>query len=261
MRGKAALLALIFLLPLLAGLPAARGGEVLFQYGPMDSLLAGYYEGGLTVVELKRHGDLGLGTFDALNGEMVVVDGRVYQVKNDGKAYLAPDTEKTPFAAVTFFNPRQSLPMEAVASLAALEKVLDAALPSFNIFYALKAEGRFREITVRSVPRQSRPYPPLARAVAQQAVFKLKDVEGVMVGFRCPALARGVNVPGYHFHFLTRDRSAGGHVLDCALERATVEADPSRRLELVLPQGREFDRLDLEGDRAGELGQAEQRGR
>lgn len=256
-RLKTVLVPLIFLAALTAGPRAARGGDVLFQYGAMDALLAGYYEGGFAVGELRRHGDLGLGTFAALDGEMVVVDGRVYQVKMDGRAYPAPDTEKTPFAAVTFFRPRQFIPVQAAASLKELEQVLDTALPGTNVFYALKAEGRFREVTVRSVPRQSRPYPSLARAVAHQAVFKLKDVEGVLVGFRSPALARGVDVPGYHFHFLTRDRSAGGHVLDFALENVTVQVDPCRRLELVLPGDREFERLEIEWDRSRELNQAE----
>ena len=107
------------------------------------------------------------------------------------------------------------------------------------------------------MPRQKRPYPPLAQAVEKQAIFNFKDVEGTILGFRCPAYVKGVNVPGYHLHFLTKDRQAGGHVLDCALENVTVQIDPIHQFTLVLPTDKDFYRLNLEKDKSIELKKVE----
>jgi len=249
----------VFLLFLLLGLfpLSARGGEVLYQYSAIDSLLAGVYDGQLTMGELKKQGNLGLGTFNALDGEMVVLDGQVYQVKADGKVTRVPDSGKTPFAAVTVFTPKIFAPIKKAVSLPELIKAIDQALPTKNIFYALKIEGRFSQVKARSVPRQQRPYPPLAQVVEKQSVFTFTDVEGTMVGFRCPAFAKGANVPGYHLHFLTKDRTKGGHVLDCSLENLQVQIDPTSKFTLVLPADQEFYRLDLEKDKSSELKKVE----
>jgi acetolactate decarboxylase len=247
------LLCLIFcVLPL-----TAHSGEALFQYSTIDALLAGDYDGQLTSGDLKKEGNLGLGTFNALDGEMVVLDGKVYQVKVDGKVNLAPDGGKIPFAAVTTFAPKQFVTIKKAANFQELTKLIDQALPTKNIFYALKIEGRFSQVKARSVPRQTRPYPPLLKAVEKQAVFNFKDAEGTILGFRCPGYVKGVNVPGYHLHFLTRDRTQGGHVLDCALENLTIQIDPIHKFTLVLPEDREFYRLDLEKDKSVELKKVE----
>jgi len=236
---------------------AAHGGEVLFQYSTIDALLAGVYDGQLTNGELKKQGNLGLGTFNALDGEMVVLDGQVYQVTVDGKVAVAPDGGKTPFAAVTAFTPKEFLPIKKAANLMELAKLIDQALPTKNIFYAFKIEGRFAQVKARSVPRQTRPYPPLAKVVEKQAVFNFTDVDGTMLGFRCPPFAKGVNVPGYHLHFLTKDRTQGGHVLDCAGENLTVQVDPIHKFNLVLPEDQEFYRLNLEKDQSVNLKKVE----
>ncbi|MEW6658207.1 MAG: acetolactate decarboxylase [Thermodesulfobacteriota bacterium] len=243
---------IILILPL-----TAYSGEVLYQYSTIDALLAGVYDGQLTNGILKKQGNLGLGTFNALDGEMVVLDGKVYQVPGDGKVALAPDDGKTPFAVVTSFAPKIFKNIKKAANLEELTKIIDQSLPTKNIFYALKIEGRFSQVKARSVPRQTRPYPPLAQVVEKQAVFNFADVEGTMVGFRCPAFVKGVNVPGYHLHFLTKDRTRGGHVLDCAVENLTVQIDPTHKLTLVLPEDPEFYRLDLDQDKSGDLKKVE----
>lgn len=128
-------------------------------------MLAGFYDGHLIISRLTKHGNLGLGTFNALDGEMVVLDGQVYQVRVDGKVIPAEGQVKTPFAVVTFFSAKQFLPLKKAGSLGELARVLNEALPTPNIFYAVKLEGRFSKVTARSVPKQTRPYPPLAKAV------------------------------------------------------------------------------------------------
>ena len=235
-----------------------RPTNVLFQASTINALLEGVYDGEVTCGELKRHGDLGIGTFDALDGEMVVVDGEVYQIKVDGLAYPVEDRVGTPFASVVFFeaDDKRVLSTDEM-SLAQIQRRLDEVLPSENLFYAIRIDGVFSHVKTRSVPRQNKPYPPLADAIKKQAVYEFRDVPGVIVGFRCPKLVEGVNVPGYHFHFITSDRRAGGHLLECAVQYARVQIDYIPGFHLSLPTRGDFLGLDLTGAREAELKKVE----
>ena len=219
--------------------------DVLFQVSTLDALLQGVYDGSVTFGELKEHGDFGLGTFEALDGEMIAVDGEFFQVKTDGVAYPVDDAMESPFAVTTFFESDTTLSMDESMTCMQLEEQLDGMIPTENIAYAIRVEGVFDHLKARSVPEQTKPYPPLATVVENQVVFELPDVTGVMVGFRLPSYMQGVNVAGYHFHFLTEDRKAGGHVLDCQPRSVTVEIDYMNDWTMALPIGREFYEADF----------------
>jgi acetolactate decarboxylase len=234
-----------------ANLPAKN--DVLFQASTIDALLVGVYEGDMTFAELKRHGDFGLGTFNNLDGEMIALDGKFYQVKDDGIAYPVEDSMKTPFSVVTFFEPDESFDMDEKLNDAQLKKYLDGRIPTENIFYAFKIEGIFGYVKTRSVPAQKKPYPALVEAVKHQSVFELHDVKGTIVGFRTPGFVKGVNVPGYHLHFITEDRKAGGHVLAFRVENACIKTDSMSELCVVLPKSAGFAEADLTKEQHGEL--------
>ena len=146
-------LLLLLLLAVLAQGCAARRGEV-FQYATINSLLAGVFDGDLTIAELKRHGDLGIGTFNGIDGELMALDGRFYQIRSDGHVYPATDTMRTPFATVTHFEPTRTLVLTNVPSLHALEQQLDALLPNKNAFQAFRIEAEVEQLKTRAVPRQ-----------------------------------------------------------------------------------------------------------
>ena len=232
----------------------------LFQYATINSLLAGVFDGDMTVAELKRHGDFGIGTFNALDGEMLALDGQFYQIRSDGHVYRAPEDLRTPFATVLFFHADRSLVLTNIASLKALEQELDRHLLSRNTFYAFRIEVEFESAKTRSVPRQQRPYPSLADAARKQSVFEFQNKSGTLVGFRTPDFMQGLNVPGYHLHFLTADRQAGGHVLDCVIRRAEVRIAETRRFLMVLPQAGDFQQTDIARDRGAELRRVEKSG-
>ncbi len=214
---------------------SGSGAGLVFQISPLEALMRGDYDGPTTFGELKQKGDFGLGTLNGLDGEMVALDGRFYQVRFDGKVIEVEDSEKTPFAVVTFFKATKKSPISRKLEKKTLEVAIDRLLDSKEHFTAVRVGGDFRYIKVRSVPRQNKPYVPLMDVLQRQAVFELKDVKGTLVGFRFPAYAKGVNVPGYHFHFLTEDRTAGGHVLACTVENCTVEIAESCDLFLRVP--------------------------
>jgi acetolactate decarboxylase len=215
---------------------AAPARGVLYQVSIIDALMAGLYDGQTTVAELRRHGDFGLGTFTGLDGEMVALDGRFYQVTADSVAHPVPGTQTTPFAAVTFFRRDVSVTIESGPDLAGLQAALDLAVASTNVPWAVRVDGAFRSVRARSVPRQKPPYPKLTDVVATQPTFEFRDVSGTLVGFRCPYFMQSVNVPGYHLHFLTADRSRGGHVLDCTISSATASAHATPELHVALPR-------------------------
>ncbi|MCJ7655836.1 MAG: acetolactate decarboxylase [Dehalococcoidia bacterium] len=199
--------------------------DVLFQTSTFSALSEGDYDGDLTYKDLRQHGDFGIGTFDDLDGEMVALAGEFYQIKADGKAYSVEDAMETPFAVVTFFERDKTVSLDKALDYEQLKQYLDSILPTGDIFYAIRVEGAFKYIKARSVPAQSKPYPSLAEALEGQTIFEFHDVTGTLVGFWCPAYAEGINVPGYHFHFITSDGKNGGHLLDCKTESVKIEID------------------------------------
>ena len=228
--------------------------DVLFQVSTIDALLDGVYDGAMPMAEVLAHGDTGIGTLDGLDGELVVLDGQAWVIRPDGRPSPVPGEATTPFASVTTMEADRILALGSVDSMAALTAALDAALPTPNLFYALQAHGAFARVKTRSVPRQERPYPPLAEVTAHQTEFELGPVDGTLVGFYCPPYVKGVNVPGWHLHFLSDDRSCGGHVLDVAFDVLAVSLDRTDRFLMALPPaGSDFYRSDLSLDRTKAL--------
>ncbi|SNS22729.1 acetolactate decarboxylase [Humidesulfovibrio mexicanus] len=241
----------------LACLASAMAADTpaLTQVGVIDALLAGGYEGAMSIERVRALGDIGLGTFDALDGEMVVLDGRVHQVLASGAVVIPPDSLTTPFAQVARMGAQAAFPLEPGLDLEGLGRRLDAVLGDANVFAAARVDGRFASLSARSVPRQSPPYRPLAEVAKEQTLFRFQAVEGTLVGLRGPAYAKGLGVPGWHWHFLTRDRTRGGHVLSCVLDataRPQARVSALRRFVLVLPD-KGLSGFDLGRDRSGEL--------
>lgn len=231
--------------------------NTLFQVSTIDALLEDAYDGEYEVGALTRMGTLGIGTFDALEGEMIVLDGRVYQARADGRILAIRRDVRTPFATVIHFNEDQSLALAECPDFATFERLVDAALPSHNYFYALRASGTFAHMKVRSVPRQEKPYPRLPDVVATQSVFERDSVAGTLLGFRCPAYSAGLNVPGYHLHFLSDDKTFGGHVLDFQAVDLGVEIDHIADFRVCLPKSGTFGATDLSEHKAGDLQRVE----
>jgi acetolactate decarboxylase len=185
--------------------------------------------------ELKRHGDFGLGTFNALDGEMIVLDSRVWQVRASGNPAEASDSVGVPFAVVTLFARGIKIDLPAGLNMAGLADFLDGLTGDSSLVGAVRIDGRFAQVQVRSVKAQTRPYLPLSEVLARdQVVFDLVDAEGVLVGFRFPGNFSGVNVAGWHLHFISADRRAGGHVLELITGQAQATLNPVTSLEIQL---------------------------
>lgn len=194
----------------------------LYQIGTLSGLSSGQYDGLITIDDLLDHGDFGLGTFDALDGEMIILDGTVYQIPASGVATEPEDDLTTPFAVVTTWSPDFGHDFTNPMSCADLQAKIDGLLDP-NQPHAVKVEGTFALLQTRSEERQEPPYEPLDTVLQDQIVFELTDIEATIAGFRLPDYMAGANAAGYHFHAITADEQAGGHVLDCQTTSVTIE--------------------------------------
>lgn len=208
--------------------------ETLFQVATINSLLAGNYDGFMTFGELKEHGNVGIGTFNALDGELVMIDNKVYKVKASGEVVEVSDADTTPFAAVTYFDEDATQTLNNIASLDALKTELDKLMVDKEAFYVFRIDGTFNTIKARSVPSQVKPYPVLSEAVKNQSIFEYQNISGTLVGLWCPDYIGGVNVPGYHFHFIADDRSKGGHLLDVSFSQAEAFMDTTAGFNMTV---------------------------
>jgi acetolactate decarboxylase len=218
-------------------LHAEHAPHVLFQASTIGALLDGAYDGDVTFAELAEHGDLGLGTLDALDGEMVALDGRFYRADVDGHLHPVDPAARTPFAVVVPFAPTVDGELAGPLDHDRFLALLDDFVPADASSCAVRVDGTFAEVRARSVPRQQPPYRPLAEVIADEHVFVLREAAGTVVGFRFPDFAEGLEVSGYHLHFISDDRTRGGHVLSCRPRQVRVRIDPSDDLHVELPPG------------------------
>jgi acetolactate decarboxylase len=227
----------------------------LFQVSTSGALVEGISQGVVTVGELKRHGDLGLGTYADLDDEMVVVDGRFWRVPGDGAIREAADSDLAPFAVVTSFRPERSVELASVVSIDDLLGQLDSLRNSNNLFFAVRIDGRFSRVHTRAVCKNAGA--KLVDAAASQAEFELADVAGTIVGFWTPEYAKTVNIAGWHLHFLSNDHSSGGHVLDLAGIALRTQVQHLDDFRMAIPESPEFLKADLTHDPTKALDKAE----
>jgi acetolactate decarboxylase len=231
--------------------------HTLFQVSTSGALVAGVYDREVSVQALLAHGNFGLGTFADLDGEMVVVDGRVYQVRGSGRVSEATPEAGAPFAVVTRFDPTVDVSVASVSSFAALQARCDEFRRSGNIFYALRLDGRFKRVRTRAV-NPPQPGTRLVEAAKAQTEFTFADIDGTLVGLWSPGFSSAFSVAGYHFHFLSADRQHGGHLLDLEADTLRLRVEALTDFHLALPETEAFLKADLSKNTAEELAYAEQ---
>jgi acetolactate decarboxylase len=231
LRRFVAFLAIAALLPV----SASATGKLL-QVGTLSALAAGVFDGATTLEPIQRPDAYGLGTFENLDGEMVVLDGVVYQVKVDGTVAKPAVATKIPFAAVSVMGDADvTATLGSFATKEEFQNYVLGKLQSLNHPALILFEGKFSAVTTRSVPAQKKPYPTLAEACLGQAEFVLGPQEGTLVGFYCPQWMAGLNAPGFHLHFLNSDKTAGGHALSFAVEGGNLRIQELTGVQAILP--------------------------
>ena len=230
--------------------------HTLYQVSTATALVEGIYQGAVRVGTLREHGDLGLGTFENLDGEMVIVDGHFFQVRSDGSVRECDDEVLSPFAVITRFAPEATVILAQCPDLNSLTSRFDALRKSDNIFFTLRVDGLFAYVHTRAMCRTADGV-PLVQAAAVQPEFELHEVSGTLVGFWTPEYAKTLNVPGYHLHFISDDRKSGGHLLQCRGVNLRLQIQRECDYRLALPETEEFLQADLRRDPAADLAKAE----
>jgi len=230
--------------------------HTLYQVSTATALVEGIYQGAVQISTLRKHGDLGLGTFDGLDGEMVIVDGHFFQVRSDGSVTEVQDTVLSPFAAVTAFSADQTITFDYCPDLSHLTSKIDVLRSSENFFYALRVDGTFDYIHARAM-RRTKEGVPLVQAAAVQPEFEFQNISGTLVGFWTPEYAKSLNVPGYHFHFISEDRLHGGHLLQCRGKNLRLQIQREGDYHIVLPETEDFLKANLRQDPTAALAKAE----
>jgi acetolactate decarboxylase len=230
--------------------------HTLFQVSTSGALVEGVYTGAISSEVILKHGNFGLGTFENLDGEMVIVDGAIHQVHSDGSVILRRDDFRIPFAVITRFQHDEAFGTGPIGRLKDLEQACDPHRESPNLFYALRVEGRFEKVHARAVGgvvTGTR----LVDATKKQGEFEFHNIEGTLVCIWSPSYSSAFNIPGYHFHFISKDRTKGGHVLDLKAATVRVGIQMLCEYDVRLPDEGAFLTADLSRNPASDLAQTE----
>ncbi len=228
---------------LLAGCAAPQTSDkTLYITGTYASLSHGVYDGDVTVADLKHQGDFALGNFNALDGEMVGLDGKYYQIGPGGKLNAANDSMRMPNTTATFFKPYEVIIIDKPMSYQELQQYISQQLPTQNIFYAIKLNGNFESIKARTLTKLDQPYPSTAYSTITQnePTFDFNNVDVVMAMTYSPIQMKELVYPGYHAHFITVDGKSGGHVIDARITRGRAEVEFLPNLTVNLPQNSKY---------------------
>jgi acetolactate decarboxylase len=226
----------------------------LYSAGYAAGFIGGMYDDWYPYKKLEQHGDFGLGAPAKLDGELIMLNGKLYQTQSTGKTTLMSDTGKTPYAIVCYFHADKIYQSSGPLTKAALFKYLDSLLTNVNGIYAIHIKGDFNYVKTRAFPPvQQKPYLPLASMLNRQHFFEFHAIKGDLVGYKLPAFMEGAHISGYHFHFLSDDKQAGGHIIDLTTDNITIEVETLSSYTMELPQTDDFKNFDFKKDRKEEI--------
>ena len=225
----------------------------LYQYSTFSALAGGLYDSPKTTAEVSASGNFGIGTFNALDGELILLNSKVYKAKADStnglQTELVKAIEYSPFFETVQFKTDTLLTLNQSLNLSLLDSILNSIVPSANIIYAIKVTANFNKLRCRSVSKQTKPYKKLVNAVKDQRIWDFSNISATLIGIYMPEYMKDINVPGYHWHALSASNSKGGHLLDFQCLSATIEICYIHNYKLQLPSHAEFNKMQLKSSK------------
>ena len=219
----------------------------LIQVSTLNDLMLGDYEGSVKIKDLLKNADTGIGTFDGLDGEAIFFKGKAYNGRASGEVSEMKEDDLVPFACVTKFNEDVEEKEISFDSIEEFKEKFEKELPSKNYFYMVKLNGTFN-VRVRSCFKQNKPYEPLYKVACDQREFEYHEIKGHVIGLYCPNYVEGMNLPGWHIHFISEDLTKGGHILKLSGEKVSYKLNKLNGWDLVLPETKEFSTFNLKED-------------
>jgi acetolactate decarboxylase len=240
---------LLLLLFLETPLFAQTKHNVYYQYNTWSAFVNKVFEGDVTVKDLKKRGNIGLGSFNLLDGELVMLNDIVYRVRKDGTVSVAQNSDTIIYVNAAFFRPDKVVKTESTSlNFDKLGSLIYSQLSSKNYFYAFTVEGEFETIKCGGLRKQAPPFiEGLDVLIPSRPVFEGEKIKGTMVGFYCPDMIGDINVSGYHFHFISDDKKLAGHVMEFTSNSPLmIKIDQLHRYEFQLPQTVGYEKVQLE---------------
>lgn len=231
--------------------------DQMYQVSTLQALALGYTRAVIDVGELLLHGDTGLGTFEDVNGEMILMDGHCYRADQDGHITGVPPETGVPFAAVAGLTGEQEFALADMPDIEAVRTELTRKIEErfgLNSMHVVRIDGLFDMIDARSEAPYRSHHVSLKEMLGKtQKAFVFENIRGSLVGVYFPDYMDGINMPGWHLHFLSEDRSKGGHVFDVRLREGTAKVDKITNIEINLPKEAAFDTYSLKQDLQAEI--------
>lgn len=257
---KLAVLLVLVTIPALSASPFPDNS--LFTVGIGSGLIGGLYDGFYPNKLLKKHGNFGLGAPDKLDGELMIFQGKIYQTQHSGKTFIADDKALTPFAMVNFFHPDIKITPQQSMNKVALFHYLDSVLTNMNGMYAIHVSGKFSYVKTRAFPPvKEHQHTPLADMLSLQNFFEFKACQGDLIGYRLPSFMDNTNIAGYHFHYLSQQKDAGGHIIDLNTEDIVIEIDILDSYTIQVPATKDFEHFDFKKNREEDIKNVERGGK
>lgn len=211
-----------------------NSSSVLYQAGSFAIFEKGEYSEVFSIDEMNHLGNFGVGGFEDMDGELLQLDGTVYQITKDGLVNTPPGDTGVCFGNTLNFTPESSYTIQETSTLEELYAVIKESLPDPEQIYAVRVDGPFTNLSFKSIPIQEKPYPPLSAVIDNQSIFHLENATGTIAGFWFPNWMDGVNYAGFHLHFITDERDAGGHILTAESGVNTLSIQQVSQLNLYL---------------------------
>ncbi|HHF7344469.1 TPA: acetolactate decarboxylase [Legionella feeleii] len=215
--------------------------KTLFQVGVLCGFLDKVYEGDHSLAQIMEKGNMGIGTFDAVHGELIGSDGQFYRIIEDGIARPIDPQEKSPFAWVVDFEETHQFSLKDITSFEHFSAEFDKQAPSLNYIYAYRFECLMDKMECRTESCQPKPFRPLTETMpGVQVNFSYRNVKGLICGFFFPSYMATMNIPGHHMHFLDRTNRKGGHVFDFSFKKAMISVCCIKNFEIALIESDAF---------------------
>lgn len=221
--------------------------DKIYQYSIWRAFINLIYDGEITINELKQHGNIGLGSYSTLSGELVMVDGKPYKIPESGNVEIASDDETLAFTTATYFDNDTSFNLSGKLNPEELESKLDETLPSQNEFYAFKIHGTFETIKLGGIAKQEKPYEKgLDELIPERPTYEATDIAGTIVGFYEPEFVGDLGSQGYHFHFISDNEEYGGHLMEFSTSALEVQVDKITGFTFDLPETEAYRNVELD---------------
>lgn len=219
----------------------------LIQASTLNALMLGNFDETVKVKDFLHHADTGIGTYTGLDGEAIFEDGVAYKATADGKVVTMKPDDGVAFGTVAEFDERvEEHEIENIPDIEALKTALESFVKdNKNVFYMVKLVGAFNTMHVRSCFPSEKPYPTLSEVAENQREFRYEKTFGTVVAVFCPQYVNGINLPGWHFHYLSGDKTQGGHILGLSADTLKMKINKLEEFDLTLPQNDEFAKRNL----------------